>query len=126
MMSIPGKIEESTEFVDSAILTQETEWMDNSFLSPQRRRASSYLGPRLSLKGRDRPCSAPRERLARDFMSSTPNLTLSSTSDPGPLDPHLSTPGKWKYSIFEEGGVKNTFMLGHAYFSITTPISLHH
>ena len=87
MRSIPGKVEISTDFIDSAVLTQETEWMDSSFMSPQRR--SSYLGPRMSFsKGRDRPNSAPRERVARDFMSSTPNLSLSSVSDPGPLNPN--------------------------------------
>lgn len=97
MRSIPGKVEVSNEFTDSALLSHETEWMDDSFVSPQRR--SSYLGPRVSFsKGRDRPSSAPKERVVGDFMASTPNLSLSSASDPGPLNPELFasySPGKY-------------------------------
>lgn len=85
MKSIPGKIEVSHDFVDSALLSQETDWMENSFISPQRR-SSSYLGPRVSFRGRERPSSA---RVMRDFMASTPNLSLSSSSDPGPLNPEF-------------------------------------
>ena len=89
MRSIPGKIEESHDFVDSAMLSQETEWMDLSFISPNRR--SSYLGPRVSFKGR--PHSAPKERLTKSLMASTPNL--SSASDPGPLLPYdTASPGR--------------------------------
>ena len=103
MQSIPGKVEESNEFVDSALLSQETEWMETSFTSSPAARRSSYLGPRVSFKGgvaaaagggaaaaggggRDRPYSAPNKE-RRDLMASTPNL--SSASDPGPLNPEL-------------------------------------
>ena len=89
MRSVPGKVEQSNDFVDSAMLSQDTEWMDLSFVSPNRR--SSYLGPRVSFKGR--PHSAPKERLTKSLMVSTPNLSLSSASDPGPLLPYDS-PGK--------------------------------
>lgn len=86
MKSIPGVVEESKDFVDSANLTSSTSWVETSFL--QTRGQSDYLTQSMDLTGRNRlrPMSAPNRRktVSGDCMVSTRDLSI--YSEPGSLE----------------------------------------
>ena len=84
MKSIPGFVEESKDYVDSAYLTSSTSWVESSFL--QSRHQTDYLSQSMDLTRRLRPSSAPQRRntYGAEFMISTPDLSI--YSEPGPLE----------------------------------------
>ena len=103
MKSIPGAVEESKDFADSATLVYKTDWVETSYLNsglPVPGHRTSDLSP--FFKQRERPRSAPQKtprRSAVDLMiGSSPDLSRSRARDSVPLEVDLelftsSTPG---------------------------------